>query len=372
LAVTRSSGGEAGELWLVPLDGKPPRRLSNDPPGIFSHWPSFTPDGKGIIHVSNRAGASNLWILPLDGGRPARLTSGAGPDDTPSVARDGSIVFINSRARSSLTLYNLADGQTREILNHSWYIWSPVFSPSRRELAFSRAEQDGSWHIWIAPLDGGAPRQLTSGALPEIYPRFTPDGESILYFTWSSGPDRIWSVPRMGGLPTALTPARDDDDQYADISPDGKWLAFGRTENKITRIYVAPLKGGDARRLTETPSTLPRWSPDGRWIAFSPARGYVDGIFLIRPDGTGMRRISGVGGWPVWWPDSKQLAFQNLGDDGSDEYRSVHLATGAIKKLTSLRFTESNHPFDISPDGSTIATVKSVVLLSDIWLLEPR
>ncbi|MGB9005908.1 MAG: protein kinase, partial [Candidatus Aminicenantales bacterium] len=79
LAVARSSGGVASELWLVPLDGSPARRLSSDPPAIFSNRPMFTPDGSGLVHQSNRSGATNLWIMPVDGGPPRRLTAGPGP-----------------------------------------------------------------------------------------------------------------------------------------------------------------------------------------------------------------------------------------------------------------------------------------------------
>jgi Tol biopolymer transport system component/predicted Ser/Thr protein kinase len=372
LAVGRSSGGSASELWLVPLAGSPPRRLSNDPPGVFSNKPVFTPDGRGVVHSSNRAGATNLWILPLDGGQPVRLTSGPGPDSTPSIARDGLIAFVNARSRSSLIVHNLASGQGREILAHSSYMWAPAFSPSGLELAFSRTEQDGSWHIWIVPIRGGAPRQLTSGTLPEIYPRFTPDGASIIYSTWSSGPDRIWRVPRAGGPPVALTPARNEDDQYGDISPDGRWLAFARTENKITRIYVAAVNGGETRRLTDSPSTVPRWSPNGQWIAFSPSRGYLDGTFVIRADGTGMRRLSETGGWPVWWPDGKQLGYQNVGKDGSEEYCVVPIKGGLPKTIPSIRFGGTNHPFDVSPDGACIAVATAETISSDIWLLYPH
>lgn len=371
LAVARSSGGMASELWLVPLSGRPPRRLFSDPPGVFSQKPVFTPDGKALVHQSNRAGATNLWLLPLDGGQPVRLTFGPGPDTMPSVSRDGSIAFLNTRARSYLSVIDLTSGRRREVFGHSSYIWAPAFSPSGRELAFSRAEADGSWHIWAAKLEGGAARQLTSGALPEVYPRFTPDGGSVIYHTWSPGPDRIWRVPLAGGPPVPLTPERDDDDQYGDISPDGRWLAFARTENKITRIYIAPASGGEARRLTDSVSTLPHWSPDGQWIAFSRSRGDIDGISVIRADGTGMRQLSETGGWPVWWPGGKQIACLSPGRDGFDDLKIVSFDGVPSGKRQPARLSGLTYPFDISPDGSLLATSAGSVISSDIWLLEP-
>jgi Tol biopolymer transport system component/tRNA A-37 threonylcarbamoyl transferase component Bud32 len=370
LAVARSLGGVSSELWLVPLDGSPPRRLSSDPPAVFSDRPVFTPDAKGLVHQSNRSGATNLWIMPLDGGPPRRLTAGPGPDELPSIARNGAMVFVNERWRSLLIVHNLGTGETREILAHNWYLWAPAISPDGREVAFSRSEKDGSWHIWMVPTAGGAPRQLTSGPLPEVYPRFTPDGSSVVYHTWSPEPDRIWRVPLAGGPPAALTPARDDDDGYADVSPDGKWLAFARSEKGRTCICVAPLEGGEARRLTDLPSTVPRWSPDGRFIAFSPNRGLDGGVFLIGAKGNDQRRISETGGWPVWWGDGKRLGFRHLGPEGSQEILTISLEGGPVKPLRSLRFKGANDPFDISFDGTILATTDFVQFSSEIWLLE--
>ena len=371
LAVVRGTGGMSGELWLVPLNGGTPRGLSHDAPGVFSDEPVFTFNGRGLIHESNRAGATNLWILPLDGSRLTRLTTGAGPDVSPTASRDGSIAFANARFQCRLIIHNLGNGQTRELLTHTSYIWGPAFSPDRRDVAFSRAETDGSWHIWIVPVEGGV-AQLTSGVLPEIYPRFSPDGASIVYHTWSPGPDRIWRVPRAGGPAVALTPARDDDDAYGDISPDGRWLAFARTEKEGTHIYIAPVEGGKARRLIDSASTLPRWSPDGKWIAFSPGRALNSGVFIIGADGTGMRRIAPTGAWPVWWPDGQRIGYQIVGPDGAQQIVVAPFAGGPAKPLRALRFKGTNNPFDVSSDGALVATSYHTDISSEIWLLEPQ
>jgi Tol biopolymer transport system component/predicted Ser/Thr protein kinase len=372
LAVVRSSGGIAGELWVVPAAGGTPRRVSYDPPGVFSNDPVFTPDGRGLIHQSNRAGATNLWLQPLGGGPLTRLTTGAGPDESPSVARSGTILFVNSRARSVLLLHDLRTGHTRQVLAHSDILWAPVFSPDGLEIAFSRSEADGTWHVWIVPAEGGEPRRVTSGRLPEIYPRFFPDGASITYHTWSSGADRVWRVPKAGGPPTALLTARQDDNAYADISPDGRSLVFARTEKGGTRIYAALLDGSEVRPLTESESTVPRWSPDGKWVAFSRSRRPTDGIFIVRADGTGLRRLSETGSWPVWWPGGKRIGYLDRAPDGSEQICTVELDGGPARLLPGLRFTTWNHPFDVSRDGVRLVSTDAVTLSSEIWLLDPR
>ncbi|MGH9794964.1 MAG: protein kinase domain-containing protein [Candidatus Acidiferrales bacterium] len=393
IAVVRSMGGIAGEIWLVAADGgAPPRRVSRDAPGVFSLSPLFSPDGRRIVHQSNRSGATNLWSMDLQGGSLEQLTTGAGPDESPSISRDGSILYVNARARAVLVVHDFSTRETREVLRHPSFIWAPAFSPDGRTLAFSRAETDGSWHIWVASLDGGAPRRITSGALPEIYPRFSRDGAAVYYFSWSAQPDRVWRVPVSGGPPQPVTP-EGFEDGYADVSPDGTTLVFARAEEGATRLYVMPAAGGEPftsqnaaqgrpfasqnaaqgkpRRLTDAPGAVPRWSPDGRWIAFSPDRIYGGGIFLIRPDGSGLRRLTDTGSWPVWWPDGNRIAYLTVGPDGSQQIRVVPATGGRTSILTAIQFDGLNYPIDISPDGTKLATSNSVHFSSEVWLLRP-
>jgi len=369
LIVERSVGGVAGELWLVPLAGDPIRRLTDDPAAVFSHEPVFTADGRAVIHSSNRAGATNLWMTPIAGGGSVQLTTGPGPDMSPSVAADGSIAFVNPRSRWSLLVHDLESGQSRQILTHSSFIWAPTFSPDGRMVAFSRAEVDGTWHVWIAALDDGSARQLTSGPRGEIYPRFRPDGLGLIYFSWSR-PRQIGQVPLAGGPARALT-LDGHDDSYGDLSPDGRWLAFARSDGDVTRIHVAAADGSEARRLTQTPSTLPRWSPDGEWIAYSPDRGYSGGVFLVRADGSDGRRLTERGGWPAWWPDGGTVGFLAIGPDGNQEIRTIEIAGDRSEVVPNLRLLGVNYPFDVSPDGRRLAVSNTVPFSADVWLLAP-
>src|SRR5439155_7234214 len=156
-------------------------RVSNDPAAVFSDEPVFSPDGRAIIHVSNRGGATNIWALPMPSGPATRLTSGPGPDETPTVDASGRVAFLSSRWRDQLIVYKLTTSEPRVLFRHSPFIWAPSFSPSGRDLVFSRGELDGSWHVWMMDIDSAAPHQLTHTDRGELYPRWTPDGQSVLF-----------------------------------------------------------------------------------------------------------------------------------------------------------------------------------------------
>jgi serine/threonine protein kinase len=372
VAIVRGTGGIAGEMWLVPSEGGPPRAASHEPETVFSDWPSFTIDGRGLVHASNRGGATNIWWLPLSGTAPVQLTTGAGPDESPSVGRDGTIAYVNSRWQNTLDVHDLKKGSSRTLLTHTPFVWAPAISPDGSEIAFSRGEVDGSWHIWTVTTVDGTARQLTSGDAGEVYPSYAPDGASLFFHTWNA-PRRLGRVPRSGG--PVVWPSLGGNgvaETYADPSPDGRFVAFVRVDPDAERIYVAPAGGGAAHRLTSSRGTLPRWSPDGSAIAFASDRRYEGGIFLIHPDGSSERRLTKEGGWPVWWPDGREIAYIAARPDGNGEIRVVSLRDGRIRRLDSVRLEGLNHPFAVFHDGLRLVVGNTVHLSDEIWVIEPK
>jgi serine/threonine-protein kinase len=366
IALVRSLGGGAGEIWRVSLDGRSARH-SRDAPDVQNGSPAYTPDGRGILHSSSRGGATNLWIAPAGDGEPIRLTAGSGPDEAPTVARDGTVAYLNSRWHQELYVYDLRQGIRRALWRHAASLWAPAFSPDGNALAVSGLEADGAWHIWTVSVEDGTPRQLTTGSPPQIYPRFTPDGQAVIYQSWTADSSRIWRVPIAGGPPVPLT-AAEEDAAYGDISPDGTLMAYVRSE-EVERIYVAPVHGGPPRRLTESPGSVPRWSPDGSRLAFSRSRDLVGGIFVINADGTGERRLTERGGWPVWWPDGTRIAYRTLAQDGGQQIHVVPLAGGPSQHLSQFVFSGRNSPFDVSPDGRFMGLTRGVHLADEIWVI---
>jgi TolB protein len=283
------------------------------------------------------------------------------------------VAFLNSDWKDQLVLRRLDTGATFNILSHTPFLWGPAISPDGKEITFSRAEHNGQWRIWVVATRAGAKAQpLSSGQAPQIYSRFSRDGKWITYFTWAPAASRIWRIPRLGGTPQPLTPSNEDA-AYGDLSPDDRQLVFARTESQISRLAVIPVNGGPEKRLVDSPSTVPRWSPDGRWIAFSPDRGYKGGIFIVRPDGSGLKRVTNSGGWPVWFPDGKRIAFRTLRPDGTQLIEWVHLDSGRIEPWTDIEFSGDNYPFDFSRDRKLMVYTNGVILSSGIWLLNaPR
>lgn len=370
IAIVRGTGGIAGEIWLVPARGGEPRRAFADPPEVFSDSPVYTADGRGLIHSSNRGGATNIWFYPRRGGALVRLTTGPGPDTTPSVARDGTIGFINSRWRNTLDLHSLTGAPPRTLTTHAPFLWGPAFSPDGKEIAFSRAEVDGSWHVWTVPAGGGTPKRVTASSGGEVYPRYSPDGAFILFHTWRT-PRQIGRVGRDSGSLQLLS-FGGASDGFPDLSPDGRWIAITRTDRDAEHVYIGPADGGAVRLLVKSSAATARWSPDGQRIAFGGNRGFAGGISVVDADGRNERRLTSTGGWPVWHRDGKRISYIVVGRTGDQEIHAIGADGGASALLTDIRFNGVNHPFDISPDGTMLVTSNAVHISDEIWLMEPK
>ena len=86
----------------------------------------------------------------------------------------------------------------------------------------------------------------------------------------------LWTVPRSGGQARRLTstPSAEIDPWF---SPDGTRLAFTATIGGNTDVYVMPVSGGEPTRLTFHPSldAARGWSPDGSRVVFASTRETV-------------------------------------------------------------------------------------------------
>jgi tricorn protease len=127
--------------------------------------------------------------------------------------------------------------------------------------------------LWVADLDGGNARRLTSAGGVASAPFFSPDGETIAFSARRDGNTDVYVVPAAGGTPRRLT-WHPGDDVVRGFTPDGKSVLFSSPRHAFTRRYVqlftVPLAGGMPEQLPVPNGVQACFSPDGTRIAYTP------------------------------------------------------------------------------------------------------
>lgn len=221
--------------------------------------------------------------------------------------------------------------------------------------------------LYVANADGTAERKLLSANTFDYHASFSADGQWVVFTSERNGDGQadIYRVHPDGTGLEQLTDSPALDDQ-ATLSPDGSQLAFVSTRQQRTaNIWILDLRTRKLRNLTGQPGITgqpnkpdgyfrPAWSPDGKWLAFASDRntewkGHGNGsgwehvqelrIYLLKPDGTGLRKISTdsvSSGAPKWSPDGKRVVFYEIPVEGTWNARTSFGAAKATSQIVSV------------------------------------
>jgi Tol biopolymer transport system component len=219
-----------GDLYTLPVEGGTATRITSGQ--AFDAQPHYSPDGKRIVFVSDRSGSDNVWIADADGAHPRALT------------RD----------------------------NENLHFQSPTFTPDGKYVVVSRGND-----LYMYYANGGAPAgmRLTGdssaagrgaapgggrgNAVPNVFlgPAVTKDGRYIYTamrnstgggYNQTSLGWQIGMFDRETGRIFTKTNAVGSG-MRPELSPDGKWLAYGTRNDADESLILRDLETGDEHIL---------------------------------------------------------------------------------------------------------------------------
>jgi len=301
---------------------------------------AISPDGTHVAWVEPAGGGSAIYVqdLKASGAQPRHLTAASAG----TSAEEGDV---------------------------RW-------SPDGKQLAFlSDAGGNGQSQLYVADLEGGGARKVTSlkGFLAD--PAWSPDLKTIaILFTENApraaGPlmpmtpetgvvdskiyeQRLTTVEVSSGKVQQVSPA----DMYVyeyDWSPDSRNFVMsaahgaGDSNWYVAQIYTLAVSGGDPHPIYKPKLQIaePRWSPDGKSIAFIEGlmsdEGSTGGdIFVVPAEGGAARNVTpGIAASPngIYWMSSEKSADKILfteNVDGLSGIASVDVANGKTSQLWS-------------------------------------
>jgi Tol biopolymer transport system component len=216
----------------------------------------------------------------------------------------------------------------------------PAWSPDGTRIAFTRVSRNGlSYTLWTMLANGAGQRQLTHGTSVAAEPEWSPNGKTIVFRGSSNGGRTfdLYTIAAAGGTPRNITRnASGVGALNPGWSPNGRLIVFQRMKNNSgagTGLYTIRPDGSGLKRLT-VGGMDPAWSPSGRRIAAvfpDPRSGGQHQIYTLNANGTGRERVtSGTESTaPAWSPDGSRIAFVR-----GSQIAVVSAAGGRVKQVT--------------------------------------
>lgn len=364
-----------GHVYRLPSEGGEAESLTQESGVAVNYHPRYSPDGEHIAFISDRNGQNNLWIMNADGSDPtAVFTNKDVRARTPAWTPDGEYIVVrrdyvgsgSASGNSGLWMYHREGGAGVQLVEEGGAQWPSVSSDGRYLYYQLRSSGDAlSGHYQIQRLeirtgtvidittgsaDGAASGRVSSGGAyaPEVSPdgrwlafgRQIPDG-TISFKGHLFGPrTALWLRDLETGAERVImdpvSVAIESGSKSLRILPGYSWTADSRS--------IVLSQGGQVRRLdveTGEVATVPFSARVHRTIsemAYTPFR-ISDEPF----EATFLR-------WHTASPDGRRLAFQAVGRTWV-----VDLPSGTPRRLTPESFGPQEFSPIWSPDGRWIA-----------------
>ncbi|MBU0866052.1 MAG: amidohydrolase family protein [Alphaproteobacteria bacterium] len=396
-----------GDIYTMPIEGGTPTRIAE---GLaFEHQPRFSPDGKRIAFVSDRAGGDNIWLMNRDGSGKVQVSK----EDfrllnQPSWSPDGQFIvakkhFTTGRSLGTgeVWMYHVSGGAGVPLVKkpnerHQKELGEPIFAADGKSVFYTRNVTPGPifeyaqdsntdlFHIERYDLQDAKVSTAASGAGGAVRPTPSPDGKRLAFVRREATQSKLYVKDLASGTERKVYDALDQDVQetwaVTGVYPNMAWTPDSRdilfwAGGKLRRVSgqggearVIPFSINDDRVIIDAThpavevapdsftTQMPRWaevSPDGRSVVFETL-----GKLHIKPTSGGTaRRLTAakddaMEAWPSWSRDGKSLVFVRWTDTGMGEIHTIGAGGGASRKVTSVPGLYAEPRF--SPDGKTI------------------
>ena len=192
-----------------------------------------------------------------------------------ALSPDGKRVVTNGPRGEDIWILDLEQGVPRRLTFQNEYVSSIVWSPDGTQVLYSVQMQATNYQARLKNVGGGQEDTLVyrGPGLFSTPTTWSGDGRwAVLSRSDSTGNQDPWIVPMSGGgapHPYLQTPFTED---FAQISPDGRWLTYVSDESGQNEVYVGSFPEARAKyQISTNGGSGPFWNPNGRELYFIDA-----------------------------------------------------------------------------------------------------
>ncbi|MBA3766268.1 MAG: PD40 domain-containing protein, partial [Acidobacteria bacterium] len=233
-----------------------------------------------------------------------------------SVSENGVLAFRSGSGDRDQLLWFDRGGKQTGSLGEAGLYFTLWLSPDERQAAVERSDpQTGTPDIWLFDLARGIPSRFTTDPAGDSSPLWSPDGSRIVFSSSREGVRNLYQkIAGGGGSEEVLLKSREEK-VPDDWSADGRFIVY-HTLNPKTKwdLWVLPMSGDRqpaAILQTEFNEQQAQFSPDGKWIAYTSDETGMAEVYVqtFPTSGSRVRVSTGGGNQPRWRRDGRELFY---------------------------------------------------------------
>ncbi len=206
---------------------------------------------------------------------------------SPEISPDGGRIAIGRNFRD-LWILNASDGTSTRLTFGPGTSGAPVWSADGSRLAFESTQPDGVTRILAKNMSTGAEDVLFEmKGLAALYrlEDWSSDGSFLLYSTLgSAGGLDLWVTPLVGDPRPFLYLRNGFNCNQAQVSPNGRWLAYTCNETGGDEVYVDSFPHPGSKHQISKGGVQPRWRRDGKELFYLATTQDIMAVPILQDD----------------------------------------------------------------------------------------
>ncbi len=265
LAFIREKNAASMQLWLIDLKSKGTKQLTSNHISINGF--DWSHQAKSIIYGSDQSGLYKLWEVNVANKETNLIPAGDYQMVMPRVAETGRMVYSKMKDNINIWSYHLERKTAEPWLSTNDLNLNPVISPDGNKVCYTM-NKEGVFQIWVSSIDGSKKIPITNFTGEYLNtPRWSPDGENIVFQGFLKGQADIYLVNAHGGVPKNLTKSKSDD--HSPYFSQDNHIYFSSNRNGEWGIWKMDANGKNEQLIIANNAYAPQLSNEDRVIFYS-------------------------------------------------------------------------------------------------------